>query len=261
MISITNPSTGRIVSFNLSIMTTDIQKLFIDPKPKIGYGQYAIRKSLIRAVSDLKEKISGEVVDLGCGIMPYRAFLEAGGKIRNYRGIDLQYSDYHNEVRPDLYWDGKTIPLADNSQDWLIATEFLEHYFDTQQVLKEIKRVLKPGGRLFFTFPFIYMLHEVPYDYNRFTPYAIEQHFKDAAFTNVDVYPLGGFNHSLVIMMSLWNKNSGKRGLARLFSKLFLFLFHKDLLNNDTLLPAGEGTSNLYKNGTMPSGLWGYALK
>ena len=239
----------------------EIDELFINPNPKIGYGFYAIRRSLKKAVTDLQEKIAGDVLDLGCGIMPYKTFLQSSGKIKNYTAVDLQNSNYHNQIVPDLYWDGIIIPVMDNSQDWVIVTEFLEHYFDTQHILKEIRRVLKPGGRIFFTFPCIYMIHEAPFDYNRFTPFSIKMHFENAGFTKTNIYPLGGFNYSLVIMMSLWNKKSGQRGLARLFSKLFLFLFHKNLLNYDDQMIADKNDFSIFQNDTTPSGLWGYGRK
>ena len=241
--------------------TIEIEEFFIKPNSKIGYGLYATRKSLIKAVTDLKAKISGDVLDLGCGIMPYKTFLQSNGKINNYIGVDLQNSNYHNQVIPDLYWDGIVIPVIDNSQDWVIVTEFLEHYFDTQHILKEIKRVLKPGGSVFFTFPCIYMIHEAPYDYNRFTPFSIKMNFENAGFTKTNIYPLGGFNYSLVIMMSLWNKKSGQRGLVRLFSKLFLFLFYKSLLHYDDKIIADKSDFSIFQNDTTPSGLWGYGRK
>ncbi|MFX9054275.1 class I SAM-dependent methyltransferase, partial [Acinetobacter baumannii] len=76
------------------------------------------------------------------------------------------------------YWDGYTIPFNDNEFDFVIATEFLEHYYDTAHILTEIRRVLKPGGQLFFSVPYIYSLHEVPYDHHRFTPYALKTTFE-----------------------------------------------------------------------------------
>lgn len=239
----------------------DINDLFINPTSKIGYGLYAIRQSLKKAVDDLKDNISGDVADLGCGIMPYKKYLLSNGKINRYTGIDLQHSEYHNQIKPDLYWDGFIIPFEDNSLDWVIVTEFLEHYFDTSHILMEIKRVLKAGGKAFFTVPFIYMLHEVPFDYHRFTPFSLQNHFTNANYKKVDIYALGGFNHSLVIMISLWNKKSGEKGITRLFLKFFLFLFHKRLLNRDNYLASGKKDFELFSNNNMPSGLWGYAQK
>ncbi len=239
----------------------NIETLFIDPTPKIGYGLYAIRKSLKKAVDDLRKKISGDVADLGCGIMPYKKYLQSNGKINRYIGIDLEHSNYHNQIKPDLYWDGFTIPISDNSLDWVIVTEFLEHYFDTNHILTEIRRVLKPSGKVFFTVPFIFMFHEAPFDYHRFTPFSIEKVFKNALYDKVDVYALGGFNHSLVIMISLWNKKSGERGLTRLFFKLFLFFFSKGLLNRDAYSASNKKEFKLFNNYNMPSGLWGYGHK
>ncbi len=108
-----------------------ISKYFIHPTTALGYDTFVIRQSIIRAVSDLRLHISGNVLDLGCGIMPYKAFLKESNKINQYTGVDLQNSDYHNAVVPDLFWDGITIPVGDNTQDWVILTEFLEHYFDS----------------------------------------------------------------------------------------------------------------------------------
>jgi ubiquinone/menaquinone biosynthesis C-methylase UbiE len=48
--------------------------------------------------------------------------------------------------------------MDDESVDFVLATEFLEHYFDTEKILVEIKRVLKPGGVL-FSVPNV-LLHE-----------------------------------------------------------------------------------------------------
>jgi len=38
---------------------------------------YLIRKSLLAAVSELKPIIHGSVLDLACGIMPYKEFLKS----------------------------------------------------------------------------------------------------------------------------------------------------------------------------------------
>lgn len=238
-----------------------INKIYIKPTLKLGYGYYLIQKSLIEAVQDLKTKISGNVLDLGCGVMPYKTFLKENGRINQYIGVDLQHSEYHNKVVPDMFWDGYTIPLADNSQDWIIVTEFLEHYYDTASILKEMRRVLKPGGSLFFSIPFIYSLHEVPHDHHRFTPFSLSKHFTDAGYVSHDIYPRGGFNYSLVIMMSLWAKQAGSKGLIRLVVKFFLFCFHRTLIRNDKKYATYNKGYTTFENHTMPSGLWGYAQK
>lgn len=226
-------------------------------KPELnhsGYAYYAIRTALLKAISELKMRISGQVVDLGCGIMPYREFIMENGKIDDYIGIDLQFSDYHNKIKPTLFWDGKSIPLENESCDWIIATEFLEHYHDTQAILKEIYRVLKPNGTLFFTVPFVWNIHEAPYDEFRFTSFSLEKHFREVGFNEIEIKPLGGVNRSLAITIGLWldtaEISSTKK---RIYSRL-IRPFYKRLLKNDT-------NAFEIKNGTFPSGFYGFIKK
>ena len=144
-------------------MKKDIQKYkkdwFIELKlENLPISSYLVRKSLLAAITELKPILKGKVLDLACGVMPYKEFLMSD-RIENYIGIDLEGSAYHHDVKPDFYWNGTEIPMEDSSVDFVLATEFLEHYFDTAAVLKEINRVLKPGGIFFFTVPNIWPLH------------------------------------------------------------------------------------------------------
>lgn len=226
--------------------------LFIDlKKDNLPISFYLIRKSLLEAVKELKPLLYGNVLDLACGIMPYKNFL-MNDEIIRYIGIDLEPTEYHNIVKPDYYWDGKTIPLDSASVDFVLATEFLEHYFDTSSILKEINRVLKPGGQFFFTVPSIWPLHEVPYDYHRFTPFALEEHLKNTEFTSWNIKPLGGFNYHLALSLALrYEKiSSSKRN------------FVKPFLNFVTDLLVKKDNKKIdFKNGQLYSGLYGFVIK
>lgn len=63
-------------------------------------------------------------------------------------------------MKPDNFtdipqtWDGMVMSFKDNSFDTLMATEVLEHCPDTHGLIREMKRVLKPGGLVFLLFPF-----------------------------------------------------------------------------------------------------------
>ena len=238
-----------------------IDKYFINPVPEIGLDTYLIRLSLIKAVEDLRIKIGGSVLDLGCGIMPYKEYLTKNNNVTSYKGFDLKDSQYHNAIQPDLYWDGVQIPIADNSQDWVLITEFLEHYFDTRHILNEIRRVLKPGGKIFFTVPSIYVLHEVPYDYHRFTFFSLEKYFQITNFKHVEINPLGNFNYSLLIILSLWKKYSVATFSSKIFVRLFLKLFYKKLIVQPSNLNTYQNNNSHFENYQHPSGLWGYATK
>ncbi len=230
-----------------------ISDWFINLKPdKMLISFYIIRKSLLEAVTELKPKLHGSVLDLACGVMPYKEFLK-NDLIKQYIGVDLEPTEYHHDVKPDYYWDGENIPLNDASVNFVIATEFLEHYFDTNHILNEIQRVLKPGGTFFFTVPSVWPLHEAPYDYHRFTPYALEEHFKNSEFSSWEIKALGGFHYNLALSLALWNDYSLSRKYKKII-KPFLNVFVKYLTKKDNKFLT-------FKNGQMYSGLYGFVVK
>ena len=238
-------------------MKKDIEKIikdrFIDLKPEIlSISDFIIRRSLLAAVNELKPKLKGKVLDLACGIMPYKDYLMSD-KIENYIGIDLESSEYHHEVKPDFYWNGSEIPLADSSVDFVLATEFLEHYFDTTIILKEIKRVLKPGGVFFFTVPGIWPLHEAPYDYHRFTPFALEEHFKRAQYASTVIKPLGGIQYHFALSIALWFEFRFSKKYRNII-KPFLNIFINSLIMKDNKKVP-------FQNRQMYSGLYGFVTK
>lgn len=50
---------------------------------------------------------------------------------------------------------------------------------------------LKPGGRMFFSVPFSYRYHYIPYDYYRYTPPSLKSLCERAGFRDVAVRPQG----------------------------------------------------------------------
>ena len=73
----------------------------------------------------------------------------------------------------DVFWDGKTLPFKNGSFDNVVAFEVLEHVFEVENAIYEINRVLKPGGGLLVSTPFMYREHEGPFDSARYTSWGI----------------------------------------------------------------------------------------
>jgi SAM-dependent methyltransferase len=68
--------------------------------------------------------------------------------------------------------DAADIPVPDSTFDAALCTEVLEHVPDPIAVVRELARILKPGGRLLLSAPL--GLHQEPYHlYGGYTPYCI----------------------------------------------------------------------------------------
>ncbi|MBP7006030.1 methyltransferase domain-containing protein, partial [Patescibacteria group bacterium] len=83
----------------------------------------------------------------------------------------------------DVFYDGDTFPFPDNSFDSILATEVLENVFNPDVFLSEVHRVLKKKtGILFLSCPLMWMEHQQPYDYGRYTSFGIVHILKKQAF-------------------------------------------------------------------------------
>ena len=216
---------------------------------------YIPRIAILSAVKEYMMLFDGSLLDVGCGQMPYRKMItEANKKITSYMGLDLKSSSIHDTSVADLHWDGKTIPLENEVVNCAMATEVLEHSFEPEQTLNEINRVMKKGGTFFFTVPFVWPLHEVPYDAYRYTPFSLKRHLENTNFSNIEIKSLGGWHTSFGQMLGLWAKESqlsgNKKKLAIYFAKKII----PWLLKNDL-------KENTFKHHTMISGLYGFATK
>jgi SAM-dependent methyltransferase len=112
------------------------------------------------------------VLDLGAGSKPYAPIYEP--YFQRCTSVDVAVSP-HDISGVDVIATADSVPFEDASFDCVICTEVLEHCPNPGAVLGEIRRVLKPGGRLFLTTPFIAPLHEMPYDFYRYTPSALRE--------------------------------------------------------------------------------------
>ncbi len=126
-------------------------------------------------------------------------------------------------------------------------TEFLEHYFDTRSILLEVNRVLKSGGLVFGTVPFIWHLHELPHDEYRFTPISLEKHLRNAGFINIEILPLGGVDSAMAQMLGLWFSLADIKG--RRVIKPIVFSIYKWLLKKDRIFENFDTGRNSMYNG------------
>jgi SAM-dependent methyltransferase len=101
--------------------------------------------------------------------------------------------------RDHFILDGKPTPGAhelpfDNDTFNTVVTtkHILEHVSEPEKVIRELHRVLKPGGHAYVIAPHIRRQHQKPYDYFRYTEYALEYLFKKAGYAEFTATPTGG---------------------------------------------------------------------
>lgn len=130
---------------------------------------YFARKNLASAISELSTHIHGHLLDVGCGSKPYRSLF----KVDRYRGLDIDSPVTREQGVADDLYDGTQFPYQSETFDSALCNQVLEHVFNPDQFLTEINRVLKPGGKLLLTVPFVWDEHEQPYDYARYSSFGL----------------------------------------------------------------------------------------
>jgi len=115
----------------------------------------------------------------------------SGNSIRQQGVLNVDMMDYENV---DIVCDIHHLPFKDNSVDAVMSLAVLEHVQEPAVVLKEVRRVLKPGGRVFSVIPFMQPFHASPHDYQRYTLPGIEYLHRDFQKVESGVYsgPVSG---------------------------------------------------------------------
>lgn len=153
---------------------------------------------LVRFLADHFSSGAESVLDLGAGTKPYAAIYES--VFDRCVAVDVGSSP-HDIAGVDLIADAASLPFEDATFDCVICTEVLEHCPDPRLVLKEIRRMLKPGGRVYLTTPFLVGLHEMPYDYFRFAPPALTRMSQEVGLACDSITPRGDRLGVTLLMM------------------------------------------------------------
>jgi len=148
--------------------------------PGLLHPYYFIRKGLFRSMQKYSSLLNGRLLDFGCGSKPYRSLF----KVDEYVGVDFENEGHpHDNEQIDVFYDGKSLPFPDNSFDSVLTSEVFEHIFNLPDIIKELSRVLRPGGKILITCPFLWKEHELPHDYARYTLFALRDMLHNNGFT------------------------------------------------------------------------------
>ena len=185
-----------------SLAKTDIDVLVkkgTDFNPGLGAAPYLVRNRLLDGISRHVHAMKGVMLDFGCGSKPYSKLFN----VDQYIGLDFEGEGHdHKNEQIDVFYDGVTIPFPDNHFDSVYSSEVFEHVFNLEQIIPEIRRVMKPGALILITCPFAIAEHEQPNDYARYTSFALKHLMQKNGFEVMHYEKLGG-SIDVIVQMRL----------------------------------------------------------
>lgn len=103
------------------------------------------------------QKPNPSILDVGCGEGHINALLRRINKPYTYLGLDASPAQIALAKKKGIHIRQCDISsgfnVKSNAYDVVLATEIIEHVYDTTFFLQEAQRVLKPGGVLILTTP------------------------------------------------------------------------------------------------------------
>jgi SAM-dependent methyltransferase len=175
---------GLNQAYKKQLFQPNFLSLFINPF-------FIIRNALSKAIKKESVHLTGKILDFGCGDKPYKSFFNHAIE---YIGLDIENEGHsHEKEEIDVYYDGKTIPFENEYFDSVFSSEVFEHVFDIDPILDEIYRVLKKGGKMLISLPFIWNEHEEPNDFGRYTSFGIKHILDKHGFEVIRLTKTGHF--------------------------------------------------------------------
>lgn len=171
----------------------------------ISYRRYLLDQRLNKH----KHLMSGLVVDLG-GKREHKrgAFRPPEESAKHWWYVNMAL-----DTMPDILADVSHVPLAESCADCIICTEVLEHLTEPSVCVEEAYRLLKIGGALIASVPFLYPVHGDPQDYQRFTADGLRHLCR--RFSSVRIESMGGFLGTIGMLLELGTPGIGGWRLVR----------------------------------------------
>jgi SAM-dependent methyltransferase len=165
----------------------------------------------------LRRQTSGDIwPPIDYELVPYKhlmngVVLNAGSGWRDVShlvGGDLVNQDlpYPGEDRKNLHIVSPLheIPRPDGFFDCILNIAVMEHVGNPHEVMHELCRVLKPGGHMILSVPFLQPEHKVPTDFQRYTRDGLMRLCTDAGLTVIESKPIFSVYHTLHWIVREW---------------------------------------------------------
>lgn len=155
-----------------------------------------IHQRLLKAYIAAKPLVCGNLLEIGCGEgRGVEILLE---RVEKYHGLDKiqEVIDRLEKKFPQATFEQTVIPplqtIPSSTYDTVVSFQVIEHIKDDALFLKEIHRVLKPGGKAIITTPNItHTLSRNPWHIREYTPKQLKW-LGEKVFQNVEAKGIGG---------------------------------------------------------------------
>lgn len=156
-------------------MNNKLKKLFSHLKYTPLHPQWFSFRELRKFRKTIRHFSKGLIIDIGCADK-YLERVISDECI--YLGLDyyITASDLYN-TKPEVYGNAQQLPFAEDCAETVALLEVLEHLPNPDNAFSEACRILKQGGVLILTVPFLYPVHDAPYDYQRWTKHGLNELF------------------------------------------------------------------------------------
>lgn len=167
------------------------------PLKFIRYHYYRIQK-FVETIARTYDFADKKLLDIGAEEQPFRKLFPKEAyftqDISQNKSNTINYvGDIHKGI----------VEIHDESFDYILCTQVLEHLYDPKAAFKEFSRILKPGGYLFLTTHMVFDEHMEPYDYFRFTKYGLRSLGDQTGFSLEHIEPAGGAFTVLAYIVTL----------------------------------------------------------
>ncbi|MEK9160530.1 MAG: methyltransferase domain-containing protein [Patescibacteria group bacterium] len=150
---------------------------------QIPFSKSLLRREEYKMLQDVA--FEGEVLDVGGTPKADYHSLIQGTHTMVTANIDIA-------LRTDYTFDAQQPwPLETSHFNGVICMNVLEHLYLPTTALSEAQRVLRPGGKIVGSVPFLFNVHGSPDDYFRYTKSALTRLLSDAGFEEIQVHELG----------------------------------------------------------------------
>lgn len=160
------------------------------------------------------KSFGGRTIDMGCGAAQYKSqILEI---VDEYIGVDWK-NGLHDQSHVDIFADlNVNLPFTDGYADTIVSFQVIEHLREPDRFLAECFRTLKNGGCMFVSVPFMWHVHEAPFDFFRYTRYGLDYLFAKNGFVDIEIEETTGFWQTVTLKFN-YHTLRFARGPLRLF--------------------------------------------